>query len=321
MNFKNILKSFYTKGNQFCYIRLLLTGGLIGILSVYIYPYILKWYTGASAISEMGQYGDVYGGLNTLFTGLAFVGLIITIIQQRQEMQETRDEFKEQTKQFEIQSNIMSKQVLDSSMFEYLQYMRDIKENVKSPTFEHITYFLSSIMENIDTISCNLDNEIDVSDKNFEYLHDNINQIRERLRKLAPWRRVYTAWNKRVDQGILMSSNSENNSLSKQNYIQYKKNFWHLLSLEDRFLVFLQTAFLAEIHLSDWEEEKKEYFESSAIQTAFRSLNCETKRQQLILALLYPCGEDSADSVHLSVEQTKSICEQYFNNVIVKDNS
>lgn len=34
-----------------------------------------------------GQFGDLFGSVNALFSGLAFAGLIITIIQQRHDLQ------------------------------------------------------------------------------------------------------------------------------------------------------------------------------------------------------------------------------------------
>ncbi|MCQ2371834.1 MAG: hypothetical protein MJ058_07285 [Akkermansia sp.] len=49
------------------------------VLSCCYYPYILKACLNQEHAGNLGQYGDIYGGLNTLFTGLAFVGLGVTI--------------------------------------------------------------------------------------------------------------------------------------------------------------------------------------------------------------------------------------------------
>ena len=47
---------------------------------------------------ERGQFGDMFGAITALFTGLAFAGLIITILLQSQELKETRHEFKQQNR-------------------------------------------------------------------------------------------------------------------------------------------------------------------------------------------------------------------------------
>ncbi|MEM7246361.1 MAG: hypothetical protein AAF533_13510 [Acidobacteriota bacterium] len=61
-----------------------------------------------------GTFGDMFGAVNALFSGLAFAGLIYTILLQRQELEfqrlelgATRAEFARQTEQFEQQSESM----------------------------------------------------------------------------------------------------------------------------------------------------------------------------------------------------------------------
>lgn len=66
---------------------------------------------------KYGTYGDTYGSLNTLFTGLAFAGLIISIFIQLLELRQTRKELAEQSKamvdqktEFSAQTKILEKQ-------------------------------------------------------------------------------------------------------------------------------------------------------------------------------------------------------------------
>src|SRR3712207_4319610 len=40
----------------------------------------------------LGQYGDLFGGVSALFTGLAFAGLIYTILWQRYQVELTKEE-------------------------------------------------------------------------------------------------------------------------------------------------------------------------------------------------------------------------------------
>lgn len=68
-----------------------------------------------------GEFGDQFGVLNTLFTGLAFAGLIMTIILQRKDLALQRQEMRNaiieqqaQTEQFEEQTRLQQKQYEES---------------------------------------------------------------------------------------------------------------------------------------------------------------------------------------------------------------
>lgn len=50
-----------------------------------------------------GTFGDMFGAINSLFYGLAFAGLIYTILQQREELDLTRQEFIKQNETFRLQ--------------------------------------------------------------------------------------------------------------------------------------------------------------------------------------------------------------------------
>lgn len=45
-------------------------------------------------MATRGQFGDIFGGVNALFTGLAFAGVIYTILLQRRELELQRDELR-----------------------------------------------------------------------------------------------------------------------------------------------------------------------------------------------------------------------------------
>lgn len=59
---------------------------------------------------QYGTYGDSYGSLNTLFSGLAFAILIISLFMQRQELQAQRLELEEQRKEIKESNTIADKQ-------------------------------------------------------------------------------------------------------------------------------------------------------------------------------------------------------------------
>lgn len=67
---------------------------------------------------ERGQFGDMFGAINTLFSGLAFAGIIFTILLQsrelslqRQELAETRNELRLSREAHEKNTAIMDQQL------------------------------------------------------------------------------------------------------------------------------------------------------------------------------------------------------------------
>lgn len=72
---------------------------------------------------EIGTLGDAFGILNTLFSGLAFAGLLYTIYLQKKELRETREEFEKQTK-------IYAHQKFDDNFFKLFEIHREIKRQL-----------------------------------------------------------------------------------------------------------------------------------------------------------------------------------------------
>lgn len=81
---------------------------------------------GYDFVRDLGTFGDVFGSLNTLFSGLAFAGIIISIRLQSSELQETRNEMARQSKQFESQANALEKQVFENTFFQLLEFNNEI---------------------------------------------------------------------------------------------------------------------------------------------------------------------------------------------------
>jgi len=65
-------------------------------------------------------FGDSYGALNTLFSGLAFAGIIVSIFLQSKELRDTRKEMKSQGNQFDLQTQAMNTQLFESKFFQLL---------------------------------------------------------------------------------------------------------------------------------------------------------------------------------------------------------
>ena len=78
-------------------------------------------------IAKRGQFGDSFGVVNALFSGLAFAGVIWTILLQREELKlqrkelaNTREEIRGQKEQLKAQNLTLQKQNFESSFFQLL---------------------------------------------------------------------------------------------------------------------------------------------------------------------------------------------------------
>lgn len=82
---------------------------------------------------DRGTFGDQFGFVNTLFSGLAFAGMIFTILLQkeelalqRKELEENREEMTKQTEQFEAQNGNLKIQRFESTFFNMLEQLQQI---------------------------------------------------------------------------------------------------------------------------------------------------------------------------------------------------
>src|SRR5689334_15440351 len=64
---------------------------------------------------EQGQFGDMFGAVNALFSGLAFAGIIYTILLQREELGAQRKELKQTRKEFKIQNATLKQQRFENT--------------------------------------------------------------------------------------------------------------------------------------------------------------------------------------------------------------
>lgn len=86
---------------------------------------------------RQGQFGDQFGAVNALFSGLAFAGLIFTIILQkkelalqREELTQTREELKGQKEQLEEQNKTLKIQRFENTFFQMLNQFQEIVNNI-----------------------------------------------------------------------------------------------------------------------------------------------------------------------------------------------
>ncbi|MDT0123893.1 hypothetical protein Q9R46_14625 [Paenibacillus sp. RRE4] len=74
--------------------------------------WLFSWWAISTWInaSYRGTFGDMFGAVNSLFSGLAFAGLIYTISVQREELKETRNSTVMQTVELELQRKAIEMQ-------------------------------------------------------------------------------------------------------------------------------------------------------------------------------------------------------------------
>jgi|GEM_PF-4986587 len=101
--------------NKFKDNRIIWIGAPVAIFFVWII-----WYNNFNIIcylwpdsyipSDANEIGDSFGVINSLFSGLAFAGLIVAILLQRKELKLQREELKETREEFHEQTEIYQKQ-------------------------------------------------------------------------------------------------------------------------------------------------------------------------------------------------------------------
>jgi len=77
-----------------------------------------------------GTFGDQFGAVNALFSGLAFTGLIYTIILQRRDLKLQREEMKEQTREFKKENETLKIQRFENTFFSMLSQFQEIVNNI-----------------------------------------------------------------------------------------------------------------------------------------------------------------------------------------------
>lgn len=145
------LEEGWWKKNKISLISLGIFVGLICFLilwGVWIFPWLV------CDVEERGQWGDSFGSINALFTGLAFACMFYAIRQnskqlqqnneqleiqqeelkiQIEELQETRKEIRAQTKQLQAQDQTFRKQNFGSAFFQLLSLHNDIVNAIAIP--------------------------------------------------------------------------------------------------------------------------------------------------------------------------------------------
>lgn len=119
-----------------------LSVGVIGLFA-FSWWWIDKTFTDSA---EQGQFGDQFGAVNALFSGLAFAGLIFTIILQkkelslqREELSDTRKELNGQKLQMMLQNKTLRIQRFENTFFHMMELQQQIVNDLYAKENEEKT--------------------------------------------------------------------------------------------------------------------------------------------------------------------------------------
>lgn len=90
-----------------------------------------------SSPEERGNFGDMFGAIGALFSGLAFAGVIVTMMQQKEELELQRKELKQtnlslelQRKEMESQNRTIMLQRFENTFFNLLSFNITIRNGI-----------------------------------------------------------------------------------------------------------------------------------------------------------------------------------------------
>lgn len=119
----------------------------IGCIPLTIFvPYLLFVFnhSSTSTLKDLGVFGDSFGVLNTLFTGLAFAALIINNLQQREEIRIQQDDLLESRKQFQRTADAQERTARLTAFSELLREYNDKITVLKEKVLEEESNRLSN---------------------------------------------------------------------------------------------------------------------------------------------------------------------------------
>lgn len=136
--------------------RFIVWGIVLFIVTIVYHP-LLKFVIGFNDAEKAGQFGDQYGALNCFLSGLAFIGLVLTIkLQQadlnlqREEMENTRKEFIKQTEQFKRQTDLLEQQIKEGRD----SALKQLNQQKKTVWMQETLELISRLAEPVKSLRC-----------------------------------------------------------------------------------------------------------------------------------------------------------------------
>lgn len=115
-------------------------GAVLFVCLIYFGSWMYIWHTDLTN-NERGQFGDMFGAVNALFSGLAFAGIIVSMYKQSYEIQLQRRDVKE---------NILASQQQGKALLLQQQEMKETRAELQMQRFESSFFKLIEVLN--DTI-------------------------------------------------------------------------------------------------------------------------------------------------------------------------
>ncbi len=84
---------------------------IAGLAIVLVIAYLTALYLSDRNVEKLGQFGDSFGALTSIFNALAFAALIATVVLQSRELRDSRRELRKQAEAQEAWANLAAKQI------------------------------------------------------------------------------------------------------------------------------------------------------------------------------------------------------------------
>lgn len=301
---ERFVRFWFYKDNHIRHWRSLIIGLSLILICSLLYPYLLKYISDSPSYSKMGAYGDLYGGLNALFAGCAFIGLVITILLQIQEMRDAR-------KDFRAQANLMLRQNINTCMFDQINFMYGMRDKISHDTKSPCS---------IDNIVGNLEYIADFSRKqmhNKQKLVDDevvkrVNNLRIGLNSHYSWSSFFVQWCMRIDRiAPAAEVGADVND-------EYKYYYWASIQNVDQLLIYLNSL-ISRKHRAEEVAYVEEYRKRNKyIENAIKEFGYNNDSFTILRYLLDIISETHKNTVELEKDEIQRVYDKFNDDELEK---
>lgn len=114
----------------------LLLWGIISVVLI-IGIWSFTYFDLKNDLENRGSFGDMFGGINALFSGLALAGIIFTILLQREDLKAQKDELRLSRQEFEEQHRTFKIQRFENTFFLLLKFRADYVGQLKHRDYKN----------------------------------------------------------------------------------------------------------------------------------------------------------------------------------------
>lgn len=150
--------------------------GFSSLILIALVLYFNYYYALNLAKDEQGIFGDMFGASNALFTGLSFTGIIITIILQNRQINETREEMFNQNVNIQIQMFENTFFNLINIQHQFISTMNSSDETSRDGVIVERKYVARGVFFDIFSVLYErINSEGDNFEKEYNFYYENLN--------------------------------------------------------------------------------------------------------------------------------------------------